>query len=293
LKKKADLNAINRKGRTPLHEACSSASKELISLLVKNGADIKKISVAESSGCMHLVCASENINKSAIQAVIDSGFPKYAILSTKENKNTQSPFNLARANSALKDKDALLLSEKGKQILKCLISLHFDTNMPLEEQEEIDIIYESPLFSNIFDEVQNYSKREILLALLFQKEPILQYNTEKLNAWIDNNTKFLRGLSSANFKIWAIIEIFELDNKLLEYCIEKGKCTKLLAENRYLVQSTFHCRTCNLDENEGICATCVVACHNGHDVVDMDEIKIDEFACGCAVLSNNTCLCKN
>ncbi|XP_068610475.1 ankyrin repeat domain-containing protein 61-like [Brachionichthys hirsutus] len=49
----AEVDALNKAGITPLHEACSMASKELVDLLLSHGADINKPSEAGES-CLFL-----------------------------------------------------------------------------------------------------------------------------------------------------------------------------------------------------------------------------------------------
>jgi len=66
---------------------------------------------------------------------------------------------------------------------------------------------------------------------------------------------------------------------LVEKCIIKDACTFSVTGNTtYLLQVWYDCFTCNLRSNFGICQSCAIFCHNGHQ---LSAPKFGRFFCDC------------
>jgi len=61
--------------------------------------------------------------------------------------------------------------------------------------------------------------------------------------------------------------------------VVKGQCTYTVTQQNFVVQRWYQCNTCNLDANQGCCATCAKVCHAGHDLTEMPA---SNFYCDCA-----------
>ena len=60
-------------------------------------------------------------------------------------------------------------------------------------------------------------------------------------------------------------------------------CTYGATRDNYVSQYMFHCLTCNLVGNLGMCASCAIVCHAGHNVPQPTWAAA--FFCDCGDLS--------
>lgn len=67
--------------------------------------------------------------------------------------------------------------------------------------------------------------------------------------------------------------------------VASGRCTYLRTGPHYYVQKWYHCRTCNLIDNEGCCEVCKDTCHAGHNV-DLTDFTTSVFFCDCGASGN-------
>ena len=66
---------------------------------------------------------------------------------------------------------------------------------------------------------------------------------------------------------------------LAEIADEDNLCTFLLTGPHFVEQDIYHCRTCKLDNKEGVCVVCARTCHEGHDCSFSYR---SSFYCDCA-----------
>jgi hypothetical protein len=68
----------------------------------------------------------------------------------------------------------------------------------------------------------------------------------------------------------------------------------VLSGQSYILQPVWRCHTCNLDfehRNRGVCASCALVCHSGHNIV-YDLSYSGGFFCDCgAGLGRKPCQC--
>ena len=67
-------------------------------------------------------------------------------------------------------------------------------------------------------------------------------------------------------------------------------CTYSVTGETYGEQKWYHCRTCGLTGNSGICEICVKKCHAGHDVTFYKYSDTQRFYCDCPDHGNCRCL---
>jgi ankyrin repeat protein len=66
----ADLNVADRRGRTPLHQACDKGNGSIVTMLIDGGADLN---LADGRGCtpLHLACTAGH--EAVVRILIDGG----------------------------------------------------------------------------------------------------------------------------------------------------------------------------------------------------------------------------
>lgn len=67
-------------------------------------------------------------------------------------------------------------------------------------------------------------------------------------------------------------------------------CTFAITGSTYAEQKWYHCRTCGLTGNNGVCEFCAKKCHAGHDVYFYEDA--DQFYCDCPDHGNCHCMPK-
>jgi len=80
---------------------------------------------------------------------------------------------------------------------------------------------------------------------------------------------------------------------LIEKCLLQNACTfSVTGDKTYLLQVWYDCYTCNLRATYGICATCAVTCHHGHN---LSSPKFGRFFCDCGhgALIKKGIICKS
>lgn len=76
LQHRAEIDAVNKAGMTPLHEACSMGSREVVDLLLRYGANINKLSGAGESCLFLLLNHRLNVrNSSLLQKLFSLTYP--------------------------------------------------------------------------------------------------------------------------------------------------------------------------------------------------------------------------
>jgi len=81
--------------------------------------------------------------------------------------------------------------------------------------------------------------------------------------------------------IFSEIATFQKQRKVNEPA--KSHCT--FVAGKTFLQKWYHCVTCGLIEEKGICLTCVRSCHNGHDIT---VGKTSYFSCCCGFGKGNS-----
>lgn len=67
-------------------------------------------------------------------------------------------------------------------------------------------------------------------------------------------------------------------------------CTYSVTGETYAVQNWYHCSTCDLTGNSGICEYCARKCHAGHNVTFYKYSDSQQFYCDCPDHGNCSCM---
>ena len=73
-----------------------------------------------------------------------------------------------------------------------------------------------------------------------------------------------------------------------DYPDDVGQCSHINSGHNYILQPCFHCHTCGIHDNSGLCLSCALRCHRGHDITYQ---RNSEFYCKCYE-TEGTCLFK-
>ena len=114
-------------------------------------------------------------------------------------------------------------------------------------------------------------------------------NPEKALEWIVNNLdnpQLATPLTKGEISKLALKYNKKLQIKSpgIDNCIKDGKCTRAISGKNYLFQSWYCCFTCGITDHQGVCESCAVKCHKGHQ---LSEPNFGSFFCDC--LDANTC----
>lgn len=63
-------------------------------------------------------------------------------------------------------------------------------------------------------------------------------------------------------------------------------CSYTVTQKEFMNQHWYHCYTCNMVENIGVCTVCAKVCHKGHELA---YAKCGSFFCDCGAKEDNSC----
>ncbi|CAD5111184.1 DgyrCDS518 [Dimorphilus gyrociliatus] len=63
-------------------------------------------------------------------------------------------------------------------------------------------------------------------------------------------------------------------------------CTYTVTQKEFMNQHWYHCYTCNMVDNIGVCTVCAKVCHKGHELA---YAKCGSFFCDCGAKEDNSC----
>eukprot|EP01121_Diplochlamys_sp_Union-15-3_P021957 TRINITY_DN9187_c0_g1_i1.p1 TRINITY_DN9187_c0_g1~~TRINITY_DN9187_c0_g1_i1.p1 ORF type:complete len:467 (-),score=58.01 TRINITY_DN9187_c0_g1_i1:52-1452(-) len=94
------------------------------------------------------------------------------------------------------------------------------------------------------------------------------------------NSKVVANFGQRRFE-WLCEEFPSMSAKEegLQKALEANVCTYSVSSSTYVPQYFYHCFTCGLSGNTGMCQVCVTTCHNGHKV--SQPIYSPGFFCDC------------
>lgn len=153
-------------------------------------------------------------------------------------------------------------TQKRQEAFEAQIKLEFEKNKEVQKQ-----IYEDDLQKLKFE--INKIKTELEQEINSLKNDINSYLQE-----LQNKDDEIKKLKEEYSKLKPITEV-------------KPYCTYSATENKHITQKWYHCKTCNLNGNDGICEVCALNCHKGHDVQFYTDSTF--FFCDC----KDRCNCQN
>eukprot|EP01108_Squamamoeba_japonica_P007115 TRINITY_DN5916_c0_g1_i1.p2 TRINITY_DN5916_c0_g1~~TRINITY_DN5916_c0_g1_i1.p2 ORF type:complete len:310 (+),score=92.99 TRINITY_DN5916_c0_g1_i1:41-931(+) len=134
-----------------------------------------------------------------------------------------------------------------------------------------------------FDEQR--ARKALLLARNSLENAIEWIGEHQDDADIDNPLTFaqLRALGAIRMKKPTIPTPDDV-----ERATEHGICTLAVSGRTFCPQPWFSCKTCNLVDSDGCCASCADRCHRGHDL----EAKghSERFYCDCPIKCGSSCV---
>uniref|UniRef100_A0ABD2WHZ0 Uncharacterized protein n=1 Tax=Trichogramma kaykai TaxID=54128 RepID=A0ABD2WHZ0_9HYME len=179
-----DPNCLGKKtGDTPLHVALYSKKKEVIELLLRNGAD-PTIANIEGVTPFHVICQqhydNENWARTFLQTICDVGLQLPLIIDAP-NKSGQTPLHMA-------------VYRRRKGLVELLLSSGVDPNLTdAEGLTALHIICNSTL--------ENYNLTEMFFKICDEKHQLLRVNAQDK----EGNTPLIWAMQRQNRKVMELL----------------------------------------------------------------------------------------
>eukprot|EP01125_Pyxidicula_operculata_P017068 TRINITY_DN5938_c0_g1_i1.p2 TRINITY_DN5938_c0_g1~~TRINITY_DN5938_c0_g1_i1.p2 ORF type:complete len:247 (-),score=33.12 TRINITY_DN5938_c0_g1_i1:29-769(-) len=101
------------------------------------------------------------------------------------------------------------------------------------------------------------------------------------------------GVSKFHYDVGRFWKNFHEAELGIQDSIRNRLCTFNVSRRGYFPQLMFHCNTCNLNGNMGMCSVCAIVCHGDHDITE--PTFSPSFFCDCGDLTasgdKNICKC--